>query len=517
MMPTFWPAQRAAKNVLKDLWLPSSGFYIRTKEPTNDDKTPEVRIGYIKNMGWGRDGDTYTASVFMGETHLDGGTLRVPTSDALKTPTLRATEFAKGVVPSADYGLPSAQNQIANSARRAAVVEASFSRAIFYRLPGGVAVGNYNFMALNDPPGSRSWQFNADAVRLTSLAANGPVAYDHTISSRSHVYCCAAGGTDVADRAKIIGYQGLTQADGGQDEVPKWITIGGEQLKGTPVVNKPVGRIGEDRLIFQQASIVHTENPNPATGYQRQNGYVKVKNAQGVESYEEVPFNQYANWQNSPATRYLWSGYCYEVEIAHTIDQQGKATANATRTLKATAEWEWALKPNTGVDPNTGQVYVYTREYVYQNGQWIYVYTLTTEKVPPQYIPKLKVGEGVVLCAIMGTRSDGIVRKELAWNAPNYTEQLPGGASQIPGGLAEINQKLWLAVSRITTGSSGGSRWMYSRDKGQSWTLIGVDYTNSGGTGSYKGQNTVRKDMELVSKERYEAAIAAEVVLAPKA
>lgn len=516
MMPTFWPAQRAPKFLLKDLWIVSSSFYLITKEPTKDDKKPEVRMGLTSDLGWARKGTEVSSGFPLGEVHLDGGTLRFGHDDPLETPILRARSFPKGTKPGQDVPIPTETNRIISVSRHAAAVEATYSRVKFYRLSDGALAGTFNFMNAVNPPGSTSWQFNAEAFRLAGLSGGGPTAYANTIASRTHVYCVSAGGSSPADFGKIIGFQGRGGQDGEQAEVPKWIDIGGEPIKGQAVVNRPAGRIGEDVLIFNQCGILHVENPNPASGYQRQAGYVKTKDANGADTFVEVPRNDLANWQSSPTIRYLWSAYAYEVRIDHVIGQNGAVQVTAMRSLVATAEWEWKLKPLTGNDPQTGQVYVYTREYVYQNGQWQYIYTATTEKVPPQYVPERKIGEGKILCAVMATRENGVVRKELPWNAPNYQEQLPGGASFIPGGLAEINPSFWLAVSRVTTGSSGASRWMYSRDKGQSWTLISANYTNSGNNGIYRGQNAVQKDLELASQEIKDAAIAAQVVLAPK-
>lgn len=512
MFPAMWPSVRE-KWKLGNLWHVSSTFYLRTEEPSQDNKKPEVRIGYSSKLGWYKNGTEVANGVpILSEVHLDDGRLRVAIEDVSKTPSLRRREFAKSTKPVADDAIPVAQNQIVNVSALAAVVEASYDRAFFYRYPGGAAFGPYFFMNLAPPAGYNQWQPNIPAFRLANLAMNGPSAYLRTISSNSRVYCCAAGGSTVDDRQKIIGFEGRPD-----ETAPLWINIAGVTVKGTTVANKPVGRVGEDRLFFQQASIDAIQNPNPQSGYQQQSGYVQKKDAQGNIYYEDIPRNDLANWGSSIATKQLWSSYVYEVEIVHSKNAQGETTATATRTLIASCVNEWELKPYTGNDPNHGgQIYAYSREYVYQNGQWQYVYTLTNVEVPPQYVPVQKIGQGTVLCAIMGTREDGIIRKTVAWDASNFNEQLPGGASLIPGGLAEINPSLWLAVSRYTVGSTGASRWMYSRDKGQSWTLIHQDYTNSGNTGTYKGQNAVRKDLQLGSKEIYDAAIAAEVVLAPK-
>lgn len=539
MFPALWPNQSGWR--VANLYHVSAPFYVRTTEPTDQDKFPPVKIGRTQNLYWDQDGkQAYSENQgrIHGDVSVVGGRLRVFILDydigiQDREYSISTKAVYKGAVVS--WG---GSNRIfvnGHAATRAAVSDDAGNNRVYFIRRSDKNVTFFNWDSMADPAGYRTWQYHSNAIGLTYNAANGPQAYQRSIATAHRVYAAGCGGSGVPDRMKIVGFTGLKSGESGasSDEVPKWIDITGPEVVGTTVVNKAVGHLGVNTVVFQQAAIEQLENPNPASGYsQPYDDYCIVGyNTDKTPIYGQVPYNSFANWSGSSTIRYLWSARCYRVDVTDAADKDGKVTTTATRTLIGQCLNEWRLKDYTGRDPFTNKDWiVYTREYVYDQptGQYKYVYTPKVVNgqqvvVAPQYIPAVKsqingdkreeIGNsGGVLCAVMLTR-DGPYIKMAPWNASAALQETDGNGSlsYIPAGLTEVNPSFWLGVSRYTVGSNGPSRWMYSRNKGSTWTLIATQFTNTGTY--YCGATNARKDLNVASKTILTALKAAESTL----
>lgn len=547
MHPAKWWGRRIEAAALPYMVHVSAPFYLRTAEPTQKVKFPPILIGKSNDLKWDRNGtDNFGGSRIHGDVSLVSDRLRVAILDT--DAGVQRREFATSTVATvknwAATGLASGSGSYSiHCAFASTVANSSTSERVYFnRVKDMAQVGFFAFDSMADPTGYRIWAAHNNAITLTYAAANGPLAYYRAIASATHTYAAGCGGSTVEDRAKIIGYKGPDPAATSTgNEVPQWISIQGEAVVGTTVVNKPVGRLGENILVFQQAAIESTPNPNPSTQPYIVNGYAQTGvDKDGKPTYGSIPNNQYLS--NNSSYAQLWSARCWRVDIVHLVGADGSVQVTATRTLIGQALNEWVVKKWTGKGPGDQdpQAYVYDlhHDYVYdpitQTGSYKDTYTVRIDpntgkpvEIDKQWIPAVRGTQwnadgtpktdpaptgngGYVLCAIMATRKDGVIEKRAPWNTTAALQEVDGNGnlSYIPAGLVEVNPSLWLAVSRYTVGDGGSPRWMYSRDKAKTWTLISTDYTQ--GSPYRAGVTAVTKELTFPTTAIRDGVIALE-------
>lgn len=535
MMPTFWPAVKEKFRVT-NLWHVSAPFYVRTPDPTDDDPYPQVLIGRTQNFAWDLDG-TYAYSEQQvkrvhGDVHVVDGRLRFFLGDY--DIGVQRREYAKSTKPSVKgWAIPKSYPNFgygysAQAAARSSVV-GNMERVYFHRILDDKAFGPYIAASMADPAGYRLWQYHQNTVGLTYNAYNALIAYSKPVATLFRTYAPGAGGVALEEREKIIGFTGMFNED------PKWIAITGQPVIGTIVGNGIVGKLGPNHIVFQQAAIEQLENINARTGYvYNGNEWMLLKDADGKDVYKQVPFNSFANWGDSPNIRYLWSGRVWRVDVVDAGDEQGNITTTATRTLIGTTLNEWRQVEGTGKDKDGKDSYVYLQRSRYDEttGSYVDYYELKLDAdgkpvpIPAQYNPAVKsemqdgkrkeIGNaGYILCSVLLRSNGQVVEKRAPWDAgPALQERdANGNLSYIPAGMVEVNDHLWLSVSRYTVGSDGSPRWMYSRNQGGTWTLIDTRFTNNG---LAVGISTARKDLQVQTKEIFDDLKANEVVMAPK-
>lgn len=529
MHPAYWPPADDPGILIKNLYHFSAPFYIRTEEPTDQVPFPPVTISRTNYLAWDREGkEAFSEGIpyrVHGDVNLVEGRLRIPILDY--ETGIQRREYSKRTKPGVkNWLLPSNlagtyRWNVMFSAEKSDVSDNSTHVYFHRRADDDVTViGPLVYDVMANPAGSTSWEYHSPIMKLVGFAQDGPVfTYSRAISTEHRTYACAVGGASVPDRARILAFEGRKEGVDGaeEDEVPAPMNLVGEDPVGVCVVNRPVGHLGDRHAVIQQAFIESTENPNPQTGYVSQNGYTRVTNQNGEFVYEAIPFNALANWNGSTAIRWLWSGRVYRIDIIETVAQDPdnpngppKVTVAATRTLIAKSINKWTPKRGTGkgVDGNGAQHMVWT--YNSSTG----LYTNTNVPIPPQYVP-VNSGEGAVLCSLMRTSEDGDVEKTHPWNGNTQMTALnsQGQSFYIPSGMVEINKNLWFGVSRYTPNSGGAPRWIYSRDKGETWYLVDYGFTNLGTL--FAGVTAVRKDLRVPTKAIYDFAMAQERPLAP--
>lgn len=475
--------------VLKGLWHLSAAFYLRVI-PREENEPPEIRIGRTQNLLWDYDGtrDMGDPAQARGRIRGDVSTIEEEREDGPPRDRLRMAlydapvgvqrrEFYRSTTPKEKGFIYAPDVDQVHVATGASIITRG-NMGYFHRVSDGSIFG-YAADPLPYPDGYAQFAPNADAMKLIYRADAGPLAYRYAIATTSNAFFAPAMAASAAERAGIMGFTGNGQ--------PGLIAIGGAPVQGDVVSSRPVGHIGQDHVVWQQAVVENLGNPNPESGYSQQDGYMKLTDEDGSNvRYVRIPFNRYANWRQGVYPLTLWSARIYRVDIAES--QGGNAQANRSLIGRIVNKWETVPGTEEGA-------MVYEYKYVEASGQ--YEYVVTEEEVEEQFEPKLDEEDeppmGGSLTAVMA-RLDGT---PVEWTLPfDYVPRQAGLVMDydVPGSLIEIDPTLWIAATRYSAFGID-QRSMYSRDQGATWYLIDVAFTN----GNAGGATAVQMDMLLTS------------------